>query len=499
MDELQLTKVQNAFLEAKSINFKKLFVGGEYVFSPNLLNQIKLELQNKDPKVTSIAKLLENDPVNLLRLLSLAHSPLYMRGTLLPSVTSLIQQFGYKRLPVLIEETFSGVPGSAKNLYDFFADKSLGLEQLQKAILTAVLAKKIAAQLKGNQFAQEEAYLLACSMDIFQFALATFNGDLLSTWIFDSAKNKLSMEKNCQKLFLDSETELSIDILRKMSLPAKFLESLANLSIPPWNRKSWTKEEHDRFYIPCCAAYVSNLIVSELMNYDYESKLYTLVTELAIKSSVGYDTLIGFVAELPLELKALEQNLSLQFPDLPGFLLRLAKSEQKTGSPESDITKSDRNKLYKIYFNDIKQSLKNYAATKESRFLCNAVNVTLSLLTKVMKFDRSMLFMHNQSSNTMTTHTSFGRGTDVANEARIRIEVGKNVVSPVVQAYFESKVTFNGDPVFDDDWPFAAFPISFGGEISGVFYADIASKSKANSLSTEEQMAIVNLAELFII
>jgi hypothetical protein len=493
----QIANIQNAYLEAKTINFRKFYIGGEYVFPKPLLDAIKEELEKKDPKINTLVSLLECDPLNLLRLISLGHSPVYIRPSLVPTATSLIQQFGYKRVPKLVEEA-AGSPGDRRVESDFFANRALGLEYLQRTIMAAKLAKKIAALHGEPAPVQEKTYMLSVGMNIFEFLLAALNPDLLAAWSIDSNLNQIGTHKNCEKFFIADALENSEDILRKMSLPLKYLQSLSHLAIPPWNKRTWTKTEQEELQIPCSAAYISNEIIDELFTFDYESRFYALVTDIANKCSLQYQALMNHITELPVEMKKVEKMLAVSFPDLPGFIIRLAKKHLEVGTEGQEIAKADRAKIFGTYLSEIKAAIMSFRAQKESRFMFQTVYLCMHTLVKALKFDRAMVLSYDPGSNMLRHYLSFGRGKDLIEDCKIKVEIGKNNVSPAVQAFFDSKVIFHGDPIYEDYWPFVAFPLAFEGEIYGVFYADAASKNKTDALSTDEQMSVISLAELFI-
>ena len=66
---------------------------------------------------------------------------------------------------------------------------------------------------------------------------------------------------------------------------------------------------------------------------------------------------------------------------------------------------------------------------------------------------------------------------------------------PDVQAMLQKQAIFSGDPLFDDHYPFAAFPAMSRNEVWGVFYAHKRAVSDAAPLDTQEQVAVIALAE----
>ena len=483
--------VQNSFLEAKSLYSRQFLVGGEYPYNASIKRLLKLELQKSDPKVPNLINIIESDPVNALRLISIAHSHAYMRNYLSSYILIVVQQFGFKHLSTLAEEI-----AEESNYSGYFADKASALDNLQRLIMIAKLAKKIAVNLKAPAAIQDETFLIGASVGLMRYMLALSAPELLPVCILDSEANKQTFEKSSQNLFLTNEIDYAHEQLGKMSLPASFVAVIPHLKIPPWNKRTWTQEEHRRWNTTCYAIYLAREIVDEILTHGYESKLYNLVNDLSGKANIKYETLMELVTELPLDMKSISKYMSFSFPELPGYLQRLSKkheiiTEAENAAPNSFL------QIYKIYFAEIKNLSQKFKATSEHKYITAALYNTLVMLVKVLKFEKAAIFMHDSRENALKTFLAFGRVPQELTDYKVKLLLSDENFSPIIQAFYESSVTFSGDPIFEDHWPFVSFPMVIQGKAVGVFYADMASKSSTEPLSTEQQMALINLAELF--
>ncbi len=67
---------------------------------------------------------------------------------------------------------------------------------------------------------------------------------------------------------------------------------------------------------------------------------------------------------------------------------------------------------------------------------------------------------------------------------------------PDVQAVLQRRCLFQGDPIFDQDWPFVSFPLVWQNQVQGVFYADMGSKVPQVPLTESERLACLAISEL---
>lgn len=491
LDEERIVILQNSFLEAKAIRFRELHPGGGHPISKTLVSRLNDELTKEDPKVNELVRILEQDPVNAVRLIGLAHSPAYMRPLLSPNLTSVIQQFGFKRLKVLLAEI-----GEAESYATFFQGRTTALEAMQRSILAATLAKKLARSLKAPPQIAEEAYIVSAAAGFFRYALAYCQPSLTASWLLDGSKSGQPLDKSTQKLFFDPYGEINFALLQKLSLPVTFLSLVGENEVAPWNKRAWTKQEHERLHNTCYSVYVADEIIDELLKYGFESKFYTFIESISEKIGISYDELINLTAELVIEIKESEELLGLKFPELPGFLQRLSKKHE-TVTAAAPAAPDNRPVLYKMYFAEIKESLRQFCETGEDRFLTLAITTTLSALVRVLRFERAALIVKHEKENALKTMMIFGRDSEDLQNFRAPLAAGNKQGNAVVQTYIEKKITFRG-PISEEAWPLAAFPLCIKGKTMGVFYADTASKNKADDLSTADQMILINLAELFL-
>ena len=66
---------------------------------------------------------------------------------------------------------------------------------------------------------------------------------------------------------------------------------------------------------------------------------------------------------------------------------------------------------------------------------------------------------------------------------------------PDIQAMKQRKATFTGTPIFQDGWPFVAFPVVEHGKTIGVFYADKIRRPNGDALTPQEEIACVAISE----
>jgi hypothetical protein len=116
-------------------------------------------------------------------------------------------------------------------------------------------------------------------------------------------------------------------------------------------------------------------------------------------------------------------------------------------------------------------------------------------LVKGLNFDRAIFYRHSVLDSMLHPVVTYGASPpELGLEVR-RTNSAKNEFMPDVQAALQKKTVFQGDPIFNDDWPLTAFPVICEGQVEGVFFADKLGKKNALPLDTQEQVAVVALAE----
>ena len=114
-----------------------------------------------------------------------------------------------------------------------------------------------------------------------------------------------------------------------------------------------------------------------------------------------------------------------------------------------------------------------------------------------LNFDRVLLMLLGQGKKELTGRMILGLVKDNFDPKSIQRKIGESASSyaPDALAFKESRPIFNGDPIFEDGWPFAAIPIGFGQRSIGVIYADRINPTD-DEVSGRDQAAIGVLAEL---
>ncbi len=207
--------------------FREVLARGEDLPTlPNLVFELHAALDQEDVRTNSVAAIIEKDPALATRLLRVANSSAFYRGTEIASVGSAIQMLGLNQVRALsfalaVVSAFSGRRGG------------LGLRSFwHHSAAVATTARNLALCIRAGKVAPDEAYLGGLLHDVGLLLLDQY----FPEWLQQSLANAYT---SSEPLYTSEESLLGVDhgeiggfLLGRWSLPPTIVQMVASHHSP---------------------------------------------------------------------------------------------------------------------------------------------------------------------------------------------------------------------------------------------------------------------------
>lgn len=465
---------------------------GEFPSSLALVEKLRLEIGSEAARPETVARLAASSPLMALRIVAVANSAFYVRGNPVETLEAAVNHLGLKRLQGIVEDE-----AEKKSFQATFLGRAVAAGALQQALVASILARSIAATISPRGNLGDRAFIISCLLRAPSVLLAYLRPSLYSACALDFGELRSPYDRNFKKFMESSTTAVAISIAEALSFPLATASTLSYVELPPWNRRGGAGEEVKDARQLSSAVYLAQRLADEICRFGGFIPLDTMILDLCDKASLDSKEIKPLIGELPQRFLAVCANLGLRPSRLPSYLANY--ESRMLGKDGKEIP--DKLKFPGIaerinpFLYELKACLNTRAKDEEFGQVPQAVFCTLQALVKGLTFDRAVFFRHHESESSLSPLVVFGdRPQDPALAHRDLMASNRDFM-PDVQAFLQKKTIFQGDPIFNDDWPLAAFPVTCKGKVEGVFFADKLGKKNALPLDTQEQVAVVALAE----
>ena len=467
--------------------------GGEFPSSTKTANAIRVVLGDRDPNVNTLVNAICNDPVLAARLVSLVNYPAYARaGRPSRNVTAALNQLGFMRM----KEAMADLPAE-KDYQRVFAGRAIALDVFARSLMVAQLAKRFVVLMAPKRKIVEETIIAAVLAEFPLTAMSYFKPQIYASCRISALKISDDIDRVFKKVCKISQSEIAAQTVSAMSLPKEYGTMMDYLGNPPWNRRVWTTEEREEIKPIVCSVYFARAIAHEIFYFREAETFRILLREYSSKLDLNLDAVFSLVSEVPDALRESLDMVGIRNIPLPSFLMELNQKNQIVEEGNKVKVRQIQNPKDQLsnYLLEIRAALKTEKVETEYGRAPQVVYCTLMALVKVLGFSRAIFLSRSSDKAGLKLSASFGVPHVQYETLMRRFSSREKQYMPDLSSYNDRKASFTGDPIFDDDWPFAAFPVIQGGEAVGIFYADRASNPNAQALSTEEQMSVIALAE----
>lgn len=471
---------------------KLIAAGGGLPVTPEILQRIARTQASEKLGVDEISNIIVSDPVFALRIISTCNSSFYARGHSIITIDNAVNHLGLLR----IREVGEGL-GKLASYEKSFQGRSIAACVYQQQFLTSLLAERFYNTISRAHDQRRMLLFMSGISDLWPMLLAFSKPHLYSSCMINAISNgHISIDKVVRKLSKKSLSDLGAEFLKEVGLPDELIEVYSLLRISPWIRRSWPFKSGLNAQEIATATYLAGRVVEEINACRGYQSLAALLRELSAKVSLPRNFLSDSLSGIMLEYIKRVKTLGMIPLRLPSYLAQFNEEIVEEGGELRDLSASwdPVNKRLKSFLFELKTCLALTAKGAEEH-LGQAVYCSLLALLRGLNFDRAVYFSYSAEERLLKPLLLLGSPVEEFNECIRYVSSSGQEHMPDVKAIFEERPVFHGDPVFDNDWPFVAFPVITNGHPAGVFYADKTASKNAEPLTVEEQVAVIAMAE----
>lgn len=455
---------------------------GDFPASAKIVNELRM--LTSDPRTTAnqITEVILRDPSLPTRILSLVNSSFYQRAKPIMTVSQAVIQIGMKPLSemcagLILLKKFVPTAKQGGPLADC----------LQRTILTSVLSSSITTELhrSGSKRVQsrveETGYLTGTFAEIGTLLLAYYFPQLYKAAEQRSIQKKQPLSVSIQQLTGMSLVAISVEVIDALELPAFYKDIL--LEADALNKGQPSQPGGNA--MASGALFAARNVTEVIVENQGKEALDRCLSRITNIVKVPSEQLDRVMEQLPEIFEQHCGSLDLRLPSLPDYVSTPAGE----AAPEEAEAQSGVEDNFTRFVDEIRESVANKEPT------ASIITTVMETFAWSLKFDRVVLLLATPAKNMLIGRMALGQLQDFDPKSIQRaLDRNASPYAPDLIAFKEGRPVFNGDPIFEDGWPFTATPIGFGERAIGVIYADrVGSDSE---LSNREQAAIGVLAEL---
>ncbi len=468
-------------------------IRGSFPSSLSLLEKVNKLIDNPEATSVEVAQILRVDLILSLRLIALVNLEYYSKGKVIHSVSNAVDNLGLIKLKEVLASL-----AEAKNFNAIFLGRAAALGTMQQGILAAVIARDIGNRLGAGKEAGDLAYLIAVLSNTAPLLLAYYYPHIFSGISLACRDNYENYAESFERVLGRSLGLFASDIAKSIALPADFVELAQSTDLPPW-------DEH--VHIPAAkgaksvlaAVAAANRLAHEICYFSGIQGIQSLIQELEATGFYNNISLEDILSDIGNTYTRHTDSLFLKPMRLPAYLSWFAPEVQNQDTFKWRDKLPNLTERINPFLYDLRSCFKVKSAENPEHIphFPQAVNLTLNALIKGLNFDRAVFLQVEEdlADPNLVFSISFGVKLFQPEEIRRSLISEQGDQRPDVSAFHQQSPHFEGQPIFDDGWPFAAFPAIFKGRVIGIFYADRIRRPDANPLSSGDKIACTALAE----
>ena len=471
-------------------------IGGKLPVASALQKDVVARLSRDTARVEEIPAALCSDIIVPLRFLALSNQAFYSRGQAVTDLGTLGSLIGVTRVGEKFDEL-----GSVAPLSNAFKGRALAMATYQNTILSALLSQRFFTCIEKQRFPTTLPFLTLIASELPLVLLSYTKPHLYAACYLDScAQDNIPIERFMKKIFQVSMSELFSQIASSSGLPAPLSEYVEMLSMAPWNRRGWTIASNQENRAVVTSAFISQKLGALVPRGIERQDFFAAVRAFDGKADINKKILDNALVNV--SSRFLESMIALGLP-----ALRLARYlqvyedqvvDEKGEVSDINIKWPPVTARLNPFVIEIKAALKASSLDDGVTRLPHVLASTALALMRGLSFDRVVLFVPETLDGGRALLPKLTLGRKIENESLLEKPLEQfDQYAPHVKAFKERQAIFQGDPLFDDDWPFVAFPLIQSGEVKAVLYADKKKEKDPPPISTEEQVALIALSEVF--
>ena len=468
---------------------KALGKDGDFPASAKVVTELRQLTADPDTTANQVTEIILKEPSLGTRVLHMVNSSFYHRGAPIMTVSQAVLRIGMKPLAelcaglVLLQKF---VPASRRG--GAFAGC------LRKMVITSLLSSSITSEVSKNASggkSNECGYLVGALAEMGTLLLAYYFPQVYDVALKRAESKHQDVGKSIFEITGITPLRLSIEIADALNLPEFYKEVLKAADtggakpVPDKVSKALPTQASETARAVAglhAAQRISEAVTAGKNKKDVDAVL------LGIKDNLGLDDKLvkSVLGELPDAFKAHCNLIEVDLPDIPEFISTYAASED----PAAQKDDKDTVDPFKQFVDEIRQAVDNREPT------ASIITTVMETMAWGLKFDRVLLLLVTPTKNSLVGRMLLGEASGV-DPKKLSCPIGPGAGPKACEAvaFREGRPVFNGVPVLESGWPFAAMPIGSANKAVGIIYADRVDSSGAE-LTVREQAAISVLVEL---
>ncbi|RMG42708.1 MAG: HDOD domain-containing protein [Candidatus Dadabacteria bacterium] len=466
---------------------KAVRIRGDFPSSLKLQERLGNTVKESNLTVDQLAGYVLEEPFLTLRLLSIVNHDFYSDGRSFSSVHAAVEHLGLRQTPQILKDL-----AAARNYSAIFLGRSIALTRMQQALIASLLSSGIIGLMTRRTELRERTVIASYLINAGPVLLAYYKPHIYSGISLDCFNEKNIFSKKFMEVMKRSESDLAEYLTEILGLPRELSQIVGYVEGVPWKRKNWgfgnTKEKRAIVY----AVYMGNILAHEICNFPGVQGLQALLREFEKNTTLSEPDLEALIGKLAGKYLERCKDLGLTALRVPDYLDWFKRSLK--GKSEQVEWPGIAERINPFMY-ELRACFKTRRREDDFYRLPQAVNCTLHALVQGLNFDRAVLFVRHPKKKVLEIKASLGVKLFSPEKVKRFIEDPDADSMPDIKAVVNRQTVFDGLQIFDDGWPFVAFPIIFRGEVLGVFYADKAKRPDSTALNAQEQVTCMALAE----
>jgi HD-like signal output (HDOD) protein len=437
-----------------------------------------------DPKTTAnqVTEVILREPALSLRILHLVNSSFYRRAKPIMTVSHAVVQVGMRP----IAELCAGMV-LVQRFISVARRGGAFATCLQKTLLTSLVTSALPSEAGPSSGKTDEAgYLSGSIAELGSLLLAYYFPQVYETAAKRSEQKRQELSKSIQEITGLSPTELSLEVVSALDLPAFYRDALT-ASERPMTAEQIRLLPGDKQVAAAAGRglFIGRTISGVITGTRGKQQVDQTLQLLQEKTGVDVAKISTLLGQLPLMFKEHCQSLDVQLPLLPDFLSTYAAPASNEKIPAATNTEDS----FTQFLEEIRASVASGEPTAA------IITTVMETLAWSLRFDRVLLMLVGNGKRSLLGRMALGKLDNLDPRTIERaISARPEQHLPDAQAYAQSRPIFQGDSILPNGWPLMAIPIGFAPRTVGVIYAD-RTQNEAD-LTAREQAAIGVLAEL---
>jgi HD-like signal output (HDOD) protein len=468
---------------------------GDFPASAKVVSELRELVSKPETTANQVTELILREPSLGMRVLHVANSSFYRRAKPIMTVSQAVVQIGMRPL----SELCSGLVLLQKFVP---AARSGGVfaDCLRRTLTTAILTSSINHELQQSKKSgnHETGFLAGTFFEMGTLLMAFYFPRMYEAAVKRAESKACELEVAIKEITGLSPAEISVAVLNSLHLPGAYgqlltaAETGANLASDPSNKDF----DANALTKPLFAA--QTLSTAIINHGGSDQALDVALKKIRAHTNIPLSAVNSAVLNLQDRITEHCGSLELQLPPIPNSVRSFVA--EASGAPLPELpeeiqaataqAEAEKTTGFSHYVEEIRGAVNNREPT------ASVITSVMETLAFCMRFDRVVLLLATRGKASLNGRMALGNMGNI-NPQSINRSLGSDagLSAPDAQAMAESRPMFQGEPLFEDGWPFAALPIGFGDHSIGVVYCDRIDP-EAVELTRQEQASIGVLCEL---